>query len=158
MLTGVMNRNKMNAYVEELSRGGKNVDSSVGVLFIDMNGLKRINDTQGHPAGDIMLKNVATVLRRAFDETEIFRAGGDEFAVIKLDISEEELTARMKEVKEYCKDYENLSFAIGGCVENECRNVRMALRIWFDKEVHRLWKRYRRMNKQIKNRKKELQL
>ncbi len=129
MLTGVMNRNKMNAYVEELSRGGKNVDSSVGVLFIDMNGLKKINDTQGHPAGDIMLKNVATVLRRAFDETEIFRAGGDEFAVIKLDISEEELTARMKEVKEYCKDYENLSFAIGGCVEKECRNVRMALRI-----------------------------
>ena len=129
MLTGVMNRNEMNYYVEELSRGGKNVNSSVGVLFIDMNGLKRINDSQGHPEGDIKLKNLAEVLRKAFDENEIFRAGGDEFAVIKLDIGEEELFARMEKVKEYCKEYEGLSFAIGGCVEKECRNVRMALRI-----------------------------
>ena len=129
MLTGTMNRNEMNNYVEELSRGGKNFDSSVGVLFIDMNGLKRINDSQGHPAGDIMLKNLAEVLKRAFEENEVFRAGGDEFAVIKLDIGEEELFARMEKVKEYGKEFENLSFAIGGCVEKECRNVRIALRI-----------------------------
>ena len=129
MLTGVMNRNEMNTYVEELSRGRKHINSSVGVLFMDMNGLKRINDSQGHPAGDIMLKNAAKVLRKAFDEAEVFRAGGDEFAVIKLDIEEEELFDRLKKIKEYCKEYEGLSFAIGGCVENECRNVRVALRI-----------------------------
>ena len=129
MLTGVMNRNEMNTYVEELSRGKKHVNSSVGVLFMDMNGLKRINDSQGHPAGDIMLKNAAEVLRKAFDETEVFRAGGDEFAVIKLDIEEEELFARLEKIKEYCKEYEGLYFAIGGCVEKECRNVRVALRI-----------------------------
>ena len=129
MLTGVMNRNEMNTYVEELSSGGKHVDSSVAVLFIDMNGLKRTNDLQGHPAGDHLLKNAAEVLRKIFDETEIFRAGGDEFTVIKLDLTEAELNDRMEKIKEYCKEYDNLSFAIGGCVEKECRNIRMALRI-----------------------------
>ena len=129
MLTGVMNRNEMNLYVEALSGGEKHVDSSVAVMFIDMNGLKWINDSQGHSAGDIMLKNAATVLRRVFDEKEIFRAGGDEFTVIRLNITEEELRDKINLIRQYCKGYEGLSFAIGGCVEKECRNIRMALRI-----------------------------
>ena len=145
MLTGVMNRNKMNTYVDELSAGEKNIKSSVGVLFIDMNGLKRINDSHGHPAGDIVLKKAAEVLRKVFDETEIFRAGGDEFTVIKLDIREKELNARMEKVREYCREYENLSFAIGGCYEKECRNIRMALRI-ADERMYEDKRRYYQEN------------
>ena len=129
MLTGVMNRNEMNNYVEMLSRGEKNAGSSVAVLFSDLNGLKRINDSKGHSAGDRLLVNAAKVLREVFDEKEIFRAGGDEFTVIALDISTEELHKRMEKIREGCMAYPGLAFALGGCYEKECRNIRMALRI-----------------------------
>ena len=129
ILTGVMNLNEMNNYVDLLSRGEKHVEFSVAVLFIDMNGLKWVNDSRGHVAGDILLKNAASVLREVFDEQEIFRAGGDEFAVIALDISDDELKSRIEKIDKMGELYENLSMAIGGCVEPSCRNIRMALRI-----------------------------
>ena len=129
MLTGVMNRNEMNNYVDVLSRGEKYVESSVAVLFIDMNGLKWVNDSRGHVAGDILLKNASSVLREVFDENEIFRAGGDEFAVIALDVSEDDLKNRIDKIRSLGSVYENLSMAIGECVEPRCRNIRMALRI-----------------------------
>ena len=62
MLTGVMNRNEMNNYVDELSNG-KYSDTSVGVIFADLNGLKEVNDVEGHNAGDALLKNAANILR-----------------------------------------------------------------------------------------------
>ena len=142
MLTGVMNRNEMNNYVEALCNDEKYADCSVGVLFIDMNGLKTINDSHGHTAGDITLKNAAEVLRKVFDKKEIFRAGGDEFTVIVRDISQEELFERIEKIKEYSKEYENLSFAVGGCVEKNCRNVRMALRIADERMYEDKWHFY----------------
>jgi diguanylate cyclase (GGDEF)-like protein len=142
MLTGVMNRNEMNNYVEALSSGEKYSDSPVGVLFIDMNGLKRINDSHGHTAGDITLKKAAEVLRKVFDEKEIYRAGGDEFTVIVKDITQEELSDKILQIKEFSKEYDNLSFAIGGCVEKNCRNVRMALRIADERMYEDKWRFY----------------
>ena len=129
LLTDVMNRNEMNNYVEMLSRGEKHGDSSVAVLFADLNGLKEVNDSNGHSAGDTLLKNAAAILQKAFDKTEIFRAGGDEFAIISLDITEEELNARIEKIRAASAEYKDVSFALGGCVEKECRNIRMALRI-----------------------------
>ena len=129
LLTGVMNRNEMNNYVETLSRGEIQGKASVAVLFADMNGLKEINDSEGHNAGDSLLKNAAIVLKKVFDETEIFRAGGDEFAIIALNITEEELNARIEKIRAASEEYENLSFALGGCIEKESRNIRMALRL-----------------------------
>ena len=129
MLTGVMNRNEMNNYVEMLSRGERHAGSSVAVYFTDLNGLKRVNDSKGHSEGDRLLVHAARVLREVFDESEIFRAGGDEFVVIVLDISVEELHKKMERIREGCKAYPGLSFALGSCYEKECRNIRMALRI-----------------------------
>ena len=53
MLTGVMNRNEMNNFVNAISKSRS--EKSVGVLFADLNGLKAINDGQGHVAGDALL-------------------------------------------------------------------------------------------------------
>ena len=123
MLTGVMNRNEMNNVVDGLSHGEKN-NVSVGVLFADLNGLKTVNDV----AGDTLLKNAASALRSVFAEDEIFRAGGDEFAIIITGITEEELEDRKNRVIEESRKYDNLSFALGGSVEKNSCNVRLALR------------------------------
>ena len=51
------------------------------MVFADLNGLKRINDCDGHQAGDLLLKNASMALQNAFIGDEIYRAGGDEFLI-----------------------------------------------------------------------------
>ncbi len=127
MLTGVLNRNEMNNVVDELCHGSKD-DKAVGVIFADLNGLKTVNDVDGHNAGDLLLKNAAAVLRSVFKEDEIFRAGGDEFAIITSGITEKELEDKIKKIRKGSEKYDDLSFALGGCVEQIGSNVRLALR------------------------------
>ncbi|MCR5816403.1 MAG: GGDEF domain-containing protein [Ruminococcus sp.] len=125
MLTGVMNRNEMNNYVYELARN--TYDKTVGVLFADLNGLKAVNDGEGHIAGDELLKNAADALREVFAVHEIFRAGGDEFVVILTDVTEEELNERVERLIKVSEKYDKLVFAIGAAYEDNVKNVRLAL-------------------------------
>ena len=93
LLTGIMNRNEMNNRIDEL-REGRAVIERLGIVFADLNGLKRVNDQQGHVEGDRMLKESAAVLRQVFAGDEIYRAGGDEFMIITRGAEEEELRER----------------------------------------------------------------
>ena len=129
MLTGVLNRNEMNNFVDSLcSEDDKSPDSSVGVVFADLNGLKTVNDVEGHNAGDALLKDAASALREVFDENSIFRAGGDEFSIIVTGVSQEELDERVKKVREAAKKYKNVSFALGANVQARKKDARVALR------------------------------
>ena len=128
LLTGVMNRNEMNNFVDSLCNSSEAEKKSVGVIFSDLNGLKAVNDIEGHNAGDILLKNAASALREVFEEKSVFRAGGDEFAVIVTDIDEKGLEEKIAEIRKVSEKYRNVIFAIGGAVEEDSRNVRMALR------------------------------
>ena len=128
LLTGVMNRNEMNNYVDSLCNGGEEEKTSVGVIFADLNGLKAVNDLKGHNAGDILLKNAAMVLREVFDESSIFRAGGDEFSIIVTEITKEELDSKINDIRRASERFGNVVFALGGAVEDDSRNVRLALR------------------------------
>ena len=140
LLTGVMNRNEMNNYVDGLSNG-KSPLTSVGVIFADLNGLKEVNDVEGHNAGDNLLKNAANILRSVFDEKQIFRAGGDEFSIILTDVTQSAIDEKMKEVEEKCKASGTVSIAMGGSVEADSRNVRMALRL-ADERMYENKKKY----------------
>ena len=125
MLTGVMNRNEMNYYVDELSK--RHSDKSVGVLFSDLNGLKAVNDSEGHVAGDRLLKDAADALRDVFAVHEIFRAGGDEFVVIQTNVTEDELNEKAAKLRKVSERFHNLVFAIGTAYESDAGNVRAAL-------------------------------
>ena len=103
--------------------------NSVGVIFADLNGLKRVNDQYGHNEGDILLKNAAKVLEEVFDTAEIYRAGGDEFTIIVTGITEEELNKRVEDIRRVSQKYEHVCFAIGQCYDDNRSNVRQALRI-----------------------------
>ena len=129
ILTGVMNRNEMNNYVDKLSLDSNSSNTSVGVIFADLNGLKRVNDQCGHNEGDTLLKNAAKALEEVFDADQIFRAGGDEFTIIVTGITEEELGKRVEAIIEASQKYEHVCFAIGQCYDDSKANVRQALRI-----------------------------
>ena len=81
-LTGIMNRTKYEEVVEELK---DNSDKLCTVVSFDLNNLKKINDENGHEAGDEYIKSFSKVLRIGFgEEGFIARIGGDEFiAIIK---------------------------------------------------------------------------
>lgn len=127
LLTGVMNRNEMNACVDMLSGSHEESRTSVGVVFTDLNGLKRINDTKGHSAGDVLLRNAASALSEVFDKKSIFRAGGDEFVVILTGVSREETEEKARELRVAADRYPDVSFAIGCAFEEDSALVRKAL-------------------------------
>ncbi len=84
------------------------------VIFVDMNGLKRTNDTHGHAVGDLAIVEVARRLRSMLRSTDLVaRIGGDEFAIIFQDIRDEyELNALCDRVRRACAftlDLENLN-------------------------------------------------
>ena len=127
MLTGVMNRNEMNNFVDKLVKEPEG--ENVGVLFADLNGLKVINDHDGHIAGDTLLRSAASALREVYPLQNIFRAGGDEFVVILTDVSEEKFDRMAEKLKEVSTKYNDLVFAVGKAYETEVADVRKALRL-----------------------------
>jgi len=129
MLTGVMNRNEMNNLVDSMDTGEEEDPECVAVIFADLNGLKTVNDEVGHDAGDELIRNAAATLLDIFDLSCIFRAGGDEFAVIVKGMKEEEMRGRIGEIRERSEKYKGVSFSLGGCVVENSRDVRTALRL-----------------------------
>ncbi len=79
-LTGVLNRDLL------MQRYDDNRQSEVlplGVIFGDLNGLKKINDTEGHHYGDILIRTAAEILIKCSPpKADVFRYGGDEFVVV----------------------------------------------------------------------------
>lgn len=81
-LTGLENRNAYWEYVNEIDEQIKNGEASFAVAMFDVNGLKRINDAEGHENGDRIILKAADILKTTFAGEHIFRIGGDEFVVI----------------------------------------------------------------------------
>jgi diguanylate cyclase (GGDEF)-like protein len=72
-----------NFFDEEMRRLGRGRQFPISIFMADLNGLKKINDDDGHAAGDALLKRTAQVLRAAFRAEDIIaRIGGDEFAIL----------------------------------------------------------------------------
>ena len=80
------------AFVRELSRVmsyAERYGTSHSLVYFDLNGMKQINDTYGHAAGDAALKHVAEILEQSTRESDVVgRLGGDEFAVILAQVDE----------------------------------------------------------------------
>lgn len=121
-LTGVLNRNEMNNRVDELA-AGKEAEKSLGIVFTDLNGLKKTNDIQGHLAGDMLLKEAASMLKGLFPNDEIYRAGGDEFMVLCLGTGPDEMKAKMESLKRQIDESDTVSFAIGFSYDPDSRNI-----------------------------------
>lgn len=77
-LTGLYNRNK---YLLDLSSFSQ-IEGPVGVVYLDFNGLKEINDYYGHAQGDQALKKCTEKMRGVFQDANLYRTGGDEFVII----------------------------------------------------------------------------
>lgn len=112
-LTGVYNRNAYNIHINDNEKG---VNKELrGIVLFDVDDFKMINDTQGHLAGDKVLKNVAKIILEIFREPKyrVFRIGGDEFLVLSIDVSDKEIIERMVALKKRLDVEENISLSKG---------------------------------------------
>lgn len=104
-LTGLFNRNY---FENQLVKLQKELPLDVGVIILDSDGLKEINDTLGHAAGDEYLIAISRILLSVFNvEGFIARIGGDEFAVLMWNTSEEQIKNLCKMLDEKIKEYNN---------------------------------------------------
>lgn len=83
-LTGLPNRRQFDESVMQAVESPPGADRAHAILMLDLNGFKFINDTHGHPIGDIVLKEVGTRLAAIVRETgdHVARLGGDEFGIV----------------------------------------------------------------------------
>jgi diguanylate cyclase (GGDEF)-like protein len=82
-MTRLHNRRGFLMLAEHHLRVAKRQGTAFAIVFADLNGLKEINDSLGHEAGDQAIRSVADVLREAFRESDIVaRLGGDEFVAL----------------------------------------------------------------------------
>lgn len=82
-LTGLSNRRALDKRMDELFASYQAGGRSFSIALIDIDKFKSINDSHGHPGGDAVLKNLATILRTELNDAEmVARFGGEEFAVI----------------------------------------------------------------------------
>jgi diguanylate cyclase (GGDEF)-like protein len=82
-LTGLRNRRGFLVLADQALRMARRTRAKCALVFIDLDGLKRVNDARGHAAGDAMITAAANVLAQVFRESDVVaRVGGDEFAVL----------------------------------------------------------------------------
>ncbi|MCL2690302.1 MAG: diguanylate cyclase [Chitinispirillia bacterium] len=88
-LTGLYGNNKFRDFIKDIESRA----SSVGVIFLDVNDLKKYNDTAGHHAGDLLIQKAADSIMAASNENiHAFRNGGDEFVVVMPNCAESDIS------------------------------------------------------------------
>lgn len=98
-LTGLLNRRGLALKATELIQETKSSETLMGVLFLDLDGFKNVNDIYGHEKGDEVLTLVGQQLQQSVDENNILsRMGGDEFVVLVPNTSELELKQLSSEI------------------------------------------------------------
>ncbi|MBQ9518329.1 MAG: sensor domain-containing diguanylate cyclase [Firmicutes bacterium] len=144
-LTQVNNRNAMNMRIDKLMSGEVPYPENMGIVFADINGMKTVNDTFGHGAGDKLLKKAAAILNIAFSEYEVYRSGGDEFVVFCPDITPEKLADDVEQLRLLADSTGEVSLAIGAKHFSGSYDIFRAMRL-VDEEMYRDKQEYYRQH------------
>jgi diguanylate cyclase (GGDEF)-like protein len=94
---------------------------TVGIVYMDINGLKEVNDEEDHTAGDLLIKNVVETAKQVFYDAELYRMGGDEFIILSFDESESSLGKKVMKLKTCWT--ENVSASLGMVLTKGMENI-----------------------------------
>jgi diguanylate cyclase (GGDEF)-like protein len=129
-LTGLCNRRGFMAIAERQLKIAHRTGRGMLLFFMDIDGMKRINDSLGHVEGDLTLKRVAKALKMTFRNSDVIaRLGGDEFAVLAIeasDNSEAAIRARLSEDLKSVSAVETryaINLSLGAVRINICGNA-----------------------------------
>lgn len=131
-LTGIRNKTAYEALTLDLDEKAKEGPCPFGIVMIDMNNLKEVNDTYGHSNGDIAIRKLSKTICDVFAHSPVFRIGGDEFAVVLMnsDYSDvEKLIAKFQDIvdksssDESLHPWERVDAAIGYAIYNKEKDL-----------------------------------
>ena len=131
-LTGLVNRRGMEYEIDRRLAERRKSALNFGVLFIDIDDFKKVNDTFGHAAGDEVLKHISAVMEESVRDIDIIgRIGGEEFVILAKDIDEHGLMALAKKLQEKVKSMLlqsknvqlTITLSIGGTLAHEGDSV-----------------------------------
>ena len=115
-MTNLRNRNAFTATLNMI----EGMKIPVGVCFADINGLKAINDEQGHDAGDEHIKEAGAIIESVFKKKYSYRIGGDEFVAIVPQVEKEYFEELVAKLRKKCK---KVSMAIGATWQENAENM-----------------------------------
>jgi diguanylate cyclase (GGDEF)-like protein len=129
-LTGLCNRRGFMAIAERQMKIGRRTGRGILLFFLDIDGMKEINDSFGHGEGDLTLKRIARALKMTFRDSDVIaRLGGDEFAVLAIEASgnsESAIRARLAEDLKIVSSGETrfaINLSLGAVRINTCSNA-----------------------------------
>lgn len=96
-LTQLRNRNNFESRLEDYPRSGAQV---LVCAYVDANGLRELNNTRGHDAGDELLRTTANQMRSFFGDRDAYRIGGDEFVAFVSDSSSDEVRFKLERLQD----------------------------------------------------------
>ena len=108
-LTSFYNRNR---YIED-TNAMTHTDSPAGIVYLDVNGLKDINDQYGHEFGDTVLVECARRMKQVFEGADFYRIGGDEFVIICPGIEKDVFHSKLRELRAQFQKEPHYRAAIG---------------------------------------------
>lgn len=119
-LTGLLNRNR---YIQDLESLA-NRNEALGVIFLDINGMKEVNDRDGHAEGDRLLVECADTMRSVLGEAfSLYRIGGDEFVATAEGIGEDEFSRLVADLDRSFEDNARCHVATGARWKEHPDNV-----------------------------------
>ncbi|OSQ50418.1 sensor domain-containing diguanylate cyclase [Thalassospira alkalitolerans] len=104
-LTGACNRQVFDLVFDNVAKSCKRRDETLGVVCIDLDEFKDVNDTFGHPGGDATLREVASIIRRhSRDSDTLCRWGGDEFILLLPGLDRKDTIAKAREIADAIRE------------------------------------------------------
>lgn len=131
-LTGAYNRRAFEKLIASLTEdiAAKRL-APVGIMIIDVDNFKHLNDSQGHLIGDVILKKLANILTIVAGTRSVFRFGGDEFAVVLRDTGRETLLEQAEQIRRHCQQNLNgYTISIGtACYPDNATTMEILLKL-----------------------------
>lgn len=133
-MTNTLNRHAFNIKVEYYNLK-KHDYKSICMGIFDLNWLKEVNDRYGHECGDIYICDAAKLISEIFNESLLFRIGGDEFAIIMTNINSDLIEEKQKKLNLLVKKYNltskfeaGIAFGYSFCLYEEEESLEQALK------------------------------
>jgi len=125
-LTKLYNRFGMRRNVDKIMKVARRDNKHIMCIELDLDGLKKINDTYGHDAGDNAIVQVANAMRQASERREVcIRSGGDEYLVFGIAEEQRDAEGFIQRVEEYLDEYNSrnqwpyeVACSCGYCVQS----------------------------------------
>jgi len=146
VLTGLQNRNRYEMKCHQLD-GDTN---GLSCIYVDVNGLHEVNNSQGHVAGDIMLRFIADTLKQSFGGEELYRIGGDEFIAFQHNIPESSLTDTISKINERVQE-KNYHISVGLCVASSNEKVSYIIKKAEKRMYENKIRYYQSIGKEVRN-------